>query len=264
MDNIPLWTWLASMLVAGLAGSLHCIGMCGPILLGFSQVFGATAVTVGGVDPAAANNRWKNVFEFACYHGGRVWTYMVLGFASGYLGGGLRRGGDWLSWQKPVTVAIGCAVVLSGLVLWGVVPGLKIDALASGCAVKRWRGLAWFESLVRSQGLWARFVLGMVMGLLPCGLVYAMLVAVAAMPSPLYSALGMLAFGIGTCPSLTGVLLASGLIPHRLRIHGTRLAAAVVVVMGSYMVVRSAMSEPKTGKCPACEMREQGLDVHNP
>ncbi len=87
------------------------------------------------------------------------------------------------------------------------------------------------------------------MGLLPCGLVYgALLIAVGAQ-SPVYSAIGMIAFGIGTIPALSAVLIGSHLIPPRWRAHGSRMAGVVVMLTGVWMVWRSAMIE--SGIC-AC------------
>ena len=75
----------------------------------------------------------------------------------------------------------------------------------------------WLVALVRARQPLGRFLLGAVMGLLPCGLVYAVLLLVMTLPSPLHSALGMLCFGAGTIPALTALMLGGGALPGWLR-----------------------------------------------
>jgi sulfite exporter TauE/SafE len=218
------------LLVAGLVSSLHCIGMCGPLLVGFSQAF------------ARADGRRGVAMDFVWYHAGRIWTYALLGFAAGAVGAGVRHGSAVMGWHQAAGIAIGVVVILSGIALLGVVPGLKIDKLLDGCAMQRWRRFDWFRSLLAGRGALPRLLLGVVMGFLPCGLVYAMLAVVAALPTPWHAAGGMIVFGIGTLPSLTAVLATAHLLPAAWRAHGTKVAAVIVVLTGAWMVTRAAMS----------------------
>ncbi len=249
MSMSAIITAYVSLLVAGLAGSLHCIGMCGPILLGFSQVFERSRVTVEG---RATGRAWAGAADFACYHIGRIWTYAMLGLLAGFAGQGLRASGAWLGWQRPVSLGVAVAVVLCGVVLLGLIPGLRTDAWLTSCATRRFRGRAWFDALLHGRGAAPRLLLGAVMGLLPCGLVYAMLVVVAALPHPLLSAAGMVAFGLGTLPALTGVLVATRLLPAWVRAHGTKLAAVTLIITGGWMAARTLSASPQTGYCPFC------------
>jgi len=223
-----------SLLTAGLAGSLHCVGMCGPILLGFSGV----------VDGAAPRR-----FGFLWYHLGRLWTYGLLGLLAGIAGHALRHGSLEFGLQRIAAVSIGIAVIVVGVLLLGLIPRLSLALQGGGCATRRLRGWSWFESLLQSRGAIARLLLGSVMGLLPCGLVYAMLVVVAALPTPLESALGMFAFGLGTLPALSAVLLFRGLLPTWLRAHGTRIVAVTLIITGCLMTARGLMVSPSTA-CP--------------
>jgi sulfite exporter TauE/SafE len=250
MSDASLVTLYGSLLLAGLAGSLHCVGMCGPILLAFSQVFRPPGEQGGG---SLALQR-----DFLFYHAGRIWTYGMLGFLAGLLGKSLRQGAALVGWQKPVSILIGVSVVVVGVLLLGVVRGTRTEAVLNGCGIKRLRESRWFKSLLHGRGLAARLLLGAVMGLLPCGLVYAMLVMVAALPTPLHSMLGMVVFGIGTLPSLTAVLLASGMVSRWLRNYGTRLVAVALIVTGCLMVARTVMISPgaHAHHSPASESRE--------
>lgn len=264
MSTQALLTAYASLLVAGLAGSLHCIGMCGPILVGFSQAFERVRLSMHG-QPLATRGvrarRWLTAasLEFAAYHVGRLWTYAMLGLVAGFAGQGLRTSSTWLGWQKPASIALAAAVIVSGLVLLDLLPGVRLSSWATGCAKGKLRGLGWFNALLHGRGLAPRLLLGAVMGLLPCGLVYAMLVVVAALPHPLLSALGMIAFGLGTLPALTGVLLTAQLLPSWVRAHGTRLAAVTLIVTGAWMMGRTLTASPQTGYCPFCVESSEGV-----
>ncbi len=159
-------------LLAGLLGSPHCVGMCGG--------FAASAVSAGSRGAAVAWNL------------GRLTTYVVLGAVSGTLGG-LQAG--------PVG-----GVVAALLLVWfsarlaGVVPGLQVHfprLVAAGASAARRTGIA------------GRFVLGVITGLLPCGLLWSALAVAVAGGSPAVGALAMAAFWVGTVPLLAGA--ASGL-----------------------------------------------------
>lgn len=215
-----------SMLVAGLAGSLHCVGMCGPILLGFSQLF-------------ARSGRRPLARDFFWYHAGRIWTYGVLGFGAGWAGAGLRHGAAGIAGQRPVSIALSLAVIATGLALLGARAGSRFDALLGGCGIGTVRASGFLQRLVAADGALPRLLLGAVLGLLPCGLVWAMLVAAAATRGPVEGAFGMLAFGVGTLPSLSAVLLAGRAIPARWRLRGPRVAAVTLILLGALMAARA-------------------------
>lgn len=232
MMNAPaLLSAYLGLFVAGIVMSLHCVAMCGPILVGFSHIFTRAELTVEGRSP---RQRLPLAWDFAFYHLGRIWTYALLGMIAGSFGATLRTVG-----VQVAGAIIAGIVIVAGVALMGVVPGLNLERLLDGCAMRRMRGWRWFASLLHARGPAARLLLGAVMGLLPCGLVYAMLAAVAAMPSPLHAALGMIAFGLGTVPSLTAVLLASRTVHTRLAAHSTRLAAVALICTGLFMLGRS-------------------------
>ncbi len=217
------------LLLAGLVSSLHCIGMCGPLLVGFSQAF------------QRADGHRGVAMDFVWYHVGRIWTYALLGFAAGVVGAGVRHGSAVMGWHRAAGIGIGVVVIFSGVALLGAIPGLKIESLIDGCAMHRWRRFDWFRSLLAGHGPLPRLLLGVVMGFLPCGLVYAMLAVVAALPTPWHAAGGMIVFGVGTLPSLTAVLAAAHLLPAKWRAHGTKVAAVIVVLTGVWMAVRAAL-----------------------
>lgn len=221
MSGQTLGALYVSLFVTGLAGSLHCVGMCGPILLGLQREMGAVRGGAG--------------FGFLYYHAGRLWTYGLLGFATAWAGSELAMR---LGWQQPLAVLASLAVIACGAAALGWIPGLRfrLSAPAACAADPRW---PWLAALVHEPRPSAKLLLGAVMGLLPCGLVYAALAVAATLPGPVHGALAMLVFGAGTLPALSALLLAGRLWPRRLRFHGTRLAAAMLLGVGIFMLARA-------------------------
>ena len=231
-----LLVMVGAMAIAGLAGSLHCVGMCGPILLAFQAAFSPAGDGDGKARPSA----WS---EFLAYHLGRVWTYALLGLLVGLLGGSARSLFDQLGWQRALALAFAAAWIAAGVALFSQGLGLFGARRGQKGQNRRWSPWRWqwFRALVAERGFAARLVLGAVMGLLPCGLVYAALALAATLPSPLHAAVAMLAFGAGTVPALTAVLLASRALPTVARQQGTRLVAASLILAGCVMAWRALM-----------------------
>jgi hypothetical protein len=193
---------LAGSFMAGLLGSPHCLGMCGP----FALVCGRGAA--GG----------------AAYHGGRLTTYAVLGALAGAFGD-IIPGPSWIA-----------AVVSLGVVAWfaGTLAGLVPEPRLSvpGAA----RVMTW---ATQQRGLGSRFVLGAANGLLPCGLVYAALGIPLAGGSVALGAAAMVLFGLGTVPVLVALTLgARQLRGMRLRVR--RALAAGVLLAAVWSVGRRA------------------------
>ena len=228
MTDVTQGAALLSLFLTGLAGSLHCVGMCGPLLLGFSGV----------LDSGPAR---RPRLDFAYYHAGRLWTYGLLGLLAGWAGSGLREGSMHLGWQRPLAVLISLLVIGSGAAALGLIPGLRFELSSPGTCLKPLRPGSFLATFLHQPRRSGRLLLGAIMGLLPCGLVYTVLLIAATLPSPLYGALGMICFGAGTLPALSAVVVAGRLAPRGLRIHGTRLAAVMLVGIGLFMLIRSLL-----------------------
>jgi hypothetical protein len=226
-DVVPAAVF-AGLFVTGLAGSLHCLAMCGPLLLALSPA----------VDAGQGPQRGRGRLDFLAYHAGRVWTYALLGAVVGWLGAGARHGSAQLGWQRPLAVGAALLVLVTGLALAGWMPGLRVGRELPGRCLAALRGPSFLGGLARDPRRLARLLLGAVMGLLPCGLVYAALVVAATLPSPVHSALGMVCFGAGTVPALSALLLGGRLAPAWLRARGHKLAGALLVVAGLLMLAR--------------------------
>jgi hypothetical protein len=185
----------------GLTGSLHCVGMCGPLML------------------AAGNGgRWQSAFA---YQSGRILIYVFLGLILGSFGLGMRL------WNAQSTIALLSGGLLIGFAVLKIDPGNLVQRLPA-YAYFQVCLRSWVGGFLRQGGVGARFALGCCNGLVPCGLVYLAVIGTANTGSPLTGAGFMLAFGLGTLPLLTVTLYAG----RRLfRLDAGRLAAATPIML---------------------------------
>lgn len=183
----------AMLFMAGLAGSVtHCLGMCGPFVLG--QSANRTERESG----CSGGLRRLAGMALLPYHAGRATTYIALGAGAGAMASTLR---DQSWFQCFSAILLGLAGLLflgSALYRWGVrIPTL---ALIPPSLLERWS-----RPLFKSPTGWGGYRLGLVLGLLPCGLVYAALMACAARGDLVMAATGMGAFALGTFPALAAL-----------------------------------------------------------
>ncbi len=226
--------WLVVMWIAGLLGSLgHCAGMCGPIV----AAFGLSQAKQGG-------RMWTRHLRFQL---GRISTYTILGALIGFLGGFARLqtvqdmhaccrpdGAALIAaqawpWQVWVKLGIGALMLLMGLVM---ALGGRADALMEFKLPKVLQRL-----LGKGLALGTLpYALGMLWGLIPCGLVYMMLLRTLDAGDWKMGAAGMAAFGLGNAPLLLGLGLASTRLSQAWKAILLRLGGLLVAGMGAYIL----------------------------
>ena len=157
----------------GIAGSLHCAGMCGPLLLSVSLI---------------KKNKTSFYSEMFTHHSGRIFAYSILGLIAGSMGQVLASGGL----QQKLSILAGTSLLLILALPYFFQRKSKFSIYLKG----KW------ARFINKQGLTNSFALGIVNGLLPCGLVYAALASAAATGSYATGVLFMFLFGLGTLPLL--------------------------------------------------------------
>ena len=206
--------WLAFL--AGLAGSFHCIGMCGGIVAALAMTRGSRPLS-------------SRLGSQLCYNLGRISTYTLLGALAGLVGSSLnfvalRAVSSWFF------IGANLFVIVVGLSSALGLSALNLSSLEG-------RGARFFagplKRAIASDSPLAAFPLGILLGFLPCGLVYAPLMAAAASGGPLWGAATMAALGLGTIPVLFLFGSASSAVSGALRSFMLRLAGLAVALMGA-------------------------------
>ena len=218
----------------GLVGSLHCLGMCGPLVVAYSLHIRPE----DPVRPMAIKAIWSQGFyHHLAFHGGRIITYSLLGGLAAMLSpmasfnqviGDLRSG---------FTLGAGILMILLGMVLLKILPFplLSLPFFGSGSF---WGRI--FPPLFRSRSLSSKILLGMAAGFLPCMLSWAMIVKAATASHLLAGFLTMAFFGAGTVPALFFTGLPASLLSIRVRFLGERIAAASVIFMGLILIFKGS------------------------
>jgi len=209
-------TRLLAGILLGLAGSSHCVAMCGPLLL--------------AINPTARSSRRH---AFACmlrYHGGRILTYALLGVLVGYVGEGLILAG----------VGRGVAI-LAGALLLLAAAGTKVRPIARLSSWIAIRASCRAMTFARRHQALGYVALGLANGLIPCGLLYAALATAASSGTVVGSVVFMIGFGTGTVPLLALLTMSATAIPSAARRRLRVAVSAVMVVAGILLIVRGVL-----------------------
>ncbi len=202
--------WTAFLL--GLAGSLHCAGMCGPLALAL---------------PATGTGSVGYVAGRLAYNLGRIVTYSLLGVVFGLLGKSL----SLIGVQRWLSIGAG-TFILAGLLL----------THRHGLGLPMVKAVTWIKSgfgaLLRRRTLGSLGLMGLLNGLLPCGLVYAACAGAAATGSLLTGLVYMALFGLGTVPLMLGIGISGKALPVSLRFRLQQLVPFSLALVGALLILR--------------------------
>lgn len=199
-----LW---ATILASSLAGSLHCVAMCGPLV---------------GLHAGARSLRLALVHAM-----GRLTTYTALGALAGLLGGAVDMAGHLAAIQHGAAIAAGVVIVAWGLRTIAIARGWLTTAGAAPELFQR--GLVQLRTRRAVSRAWA---IGVLTGLLPCGWLWVFVVSAAGTGKPWTGAAVMAVFWLGTVPAMTGVLAFGGPILAWARRKLPVITAAVMIALG--------------------------------
>ncbi len=195
-----------SAFLLGLAGSGHCLGMCGGI---------AAALNLGG---------HRSLPVTVSYHSGRILSYTLLGGLLGLAAGSV----NIAAWTMGLRYLAGFLLIAMGLYVANWWNGMQ---LLERAGAKLWAPVQQFSSRFLpiqnpAQGL----ALGLCWGLMPCGLIYSALAWSATVQSAALSATLMLCFGLGTLPAMLAVSLGADQLQGFLRRRGLKLFIALMLI----------------------------------
>jgi sulfite exporter TauE/SafE len=207
---------LYTAFIMGLFGSLHCVGMCGPIAMAL---------------PVQDENRFSMASKLLLYNLGRTVTYVFLGILIGLLGEGLFLAGM----QKWLSIGLGISLLLIALFSINIENRLLNMPLLGRAFlfIKIQLG-----KLLKNSSAPALFRTGIVNGFLPCGLVYMAIVGAVSMGNLLGSALYMLLFGLGTIPLMLLTATAGHLASLKIRNKIKKLFPVFVTALALLLIYR--------------------------
>lgn len=208
--------YVLTAFVIGLAGSFHCVGMCGPIALALPNQFGS---------------RLKITFSRIFYNLGRIFTYSLMGALFGLFGKAFALAG----FQQAVSIGLGALLLLMALFSVNLEHNfLKIPAL--------YRFNSFIKSilgkLLKVNKQSSLFLIGALNGFLPCGFVYLALAGAITTGTSFDGALYMALFGLGTFPLMFATSLLGGILSIKTRSVFRKLAPAMFILFSCLFILR--------------------------
>jgi len=220
---------LYSMVVLGLLGTGHCVGMCGPLVL-------------------ALPGRQGRLRAHLLYHLGRITTYTIVGAILGAIGAGLTglghaegaQLGSVAQLQVVLSLVAAALLLLFGLVRLGVIGEPAWMAVASPARLPGFAGVQ--RRAAKGRAGVSMVLLGLMLGLLPCGLSFAAFAAALPAGGPVQGGARLLAFGLGTLPGLLLLgTLAAGFARKHARLFDL-LAGLLLVGMGGSLALDAVLA----------------------
>ncbi|MBT8317817.1 MAG: sulfite exporter TauE/SafE family protein [Lutibacter sp.] len=207
-----LWT----ALVLGLAGSFHCIGMCGPIAF---------------VLPVDRSSKSKVIFQTFLYNFGRLISYSLIGILFGFIGRGLYLAG----FQQRLSVLMGVIMIATIVIPISVFNKYNFSKPLYQIIAKVKSKLGFYLSKKSNKAL---FLIGFFNGFLPCGLVYMALIGSISTGNAIQGALYMAIFGLGTIPMMAAAILLGNFVSVSIRSKIQKAIPVFVVIIGLLFILR--------------------------
>jgi len=204
-------------MVTGFLGSGHCLGMCGGLI-------SALSISLAG--------RQQNCLFQGLYHVGRIISYSLIGAIVGWLGSVLAYANQFHGVMRMALIGSDLFIIIVGLGTAGLFLRLNVMQLNFPGPVRIISHAA--RVLTRWPGAFTALPLGLLMGFLPCGFLYAMIITAAQTSSPGKGCLTLLFFGLGTTPALFLFGSTIDWLSHQVRTWMLRVAGLLVAAMGVY------------------------------
>lgn len=232
---------ILSAIILGLMGSLHCVGMCGPIAF---------------MLPVDRSNAVKKFQQIFIYHFGRLLAYGIIGFVFGLLGKGLYVFGM----QQKLSIAIGVLMIVAVLVPYKTFSKYNLSGPIYK-VISKLKNRLGHELKKKSPDTF--LTIGFLNGFLPCGLVYMALFGAIAMGNAAEGSLYMVLFGLGTIPLMTMAIYFSGMLKGSIRQKVRQLVPVFVVLVGTLFILRGlGLGIPYVSPKPVVELASTQMECH--
>lgn len=208
--NRSLMFWAA--FITGIIGSLHCTGMCGPLMC---------------VMPINKHDSFSEISGLLVYNTGRIISYAILGLVIGSAGATISAiTGAWFGY---IGGAFLCVLGIYKLVT------KKNNEIKMPTIIRKWMG-----KLFKKRSPFTLPLLGMLNGIIPCGAVYAALAGAAVVANPLDGALYMLIFGLATWPAIFSSYYLTNKLVKFFKGYYRPTTSIFLLLMGIMLLYRSA------------------------
>lgn len=216
-----MWVFLTAIVTASLLGSMHCVGMCGPL-----------AVWASGASEKAP--RGQVIALTSLYHVGRLITYMLAGLIAGGIGSLVETGGQTLGFQLMAARIVGTIMILIGFWKLASMWLPQAESAQTGPQPSRIGGmLVKLRPVIFGLPPSGRaLATGLLTTLLPCGWLYLFALVAAGTGSPISGATTMAAFWGGTVPALTALIAGTQTLSRRFVQFVPTATAILLIVTG--------------------------------
>ncbi len=203
--------------VYGILGSMHCIGMCGPLIL--------------TIPFQSLQSKTKKAFAYILYGGGKTLSYMMLGLLFGIIGSEAQQ----LDMQRYVSIIAGLLLLLTAII-----PIISRSANYKPAIVTQFN--QWVTQKIarqfKNQRLYSYGFIGFLNGLLPCGFIYGAVAIAVSMGNTFHSVAFMLFFGVATMLSLTVFSLVFQILPMKARMNLRKLFPYLIIITAILLILR--------------------------
>ena len=199
----------------GFAGSLHCIGMCGPLALSL---------------PVTHSNERLRFFGGFIYNVGRIFSYTVLGFIFGSVGNIIIA----TKWQSSISLILGIIILLYLLTPKKYFHLSPTNKLNKPFFLLRQQ----LGKLFQSNKKGSSFAIGILNGFLPCGLIYLALSSAIITANSVNGGMFMLFFGLGTFPAMFATVVMGNYLNQNIRLKIRRAIPIMLFFMAALLILR--------------------------
>ena len=219
---------------SSLLGSVHCAGMCGPLVASYAGMPGADVA-------------WRRrAIAHGTYSAGRLAAYAAAGAMAGAFGSAIDRAGAWAGVSRAAAIVSGALIALWGLHALLAARGFPVPRLSAPGFWRRALGLVLRAASPNPPWLRAA-ILGLGSALLPCGWLYAFVATAGGSGSALGGALVMTVFWTGTLPVMLALGEGVRTLSGPLRRHVPAACAVVVMLLGLMTILgRAPLGPPRT------------------
>lgn len=232
---------LYSAFILGLLGSLHCVGMCGPIAF---------------MLPVDRNNSFKKVSQISVYHIGRLLAYSIIGLVFGLVGKSLNLFGV----QQQLSIAIGILMIIVVLIPYKTFAKYNLSKPLNKVISKVKSNLG---QALKKKTPDTFLTIGFLNGFLPCGLVYMAVFGAVATGNLLQGSFYMILFGLGTIPLMTSAIYLGKFLNQTIKQRIQKAIPVFVVIIGVLFILRGlGLGIPYISPAPVVEIATSAIECH--